>query len=189
MRLQTAAGLAPLSDAEAAEAAAEAAEEEEGGSGGAAAFARRLLCMEGGQWLWPPVEVGFVHKVKGLTAPDVTTRVVTLSLKPLVVEVENFLDSNENAHIIKRAAPHMEKSGVALKDADKGKAAKEFRTSSQYFLPTTRDPLLEKVDRRVSWLTRIPISHAEYIQVLKYHHLGAPDTQSPLTSLPDLARA
>ena len=43
-------------------------------------------------------------------------------------------------------------------------AAKEFRTSSQYFLPTTRDPTLEKIDRRVSWLTRIPISHAEYIQ-------------------------
>lgn len=184
VRLQSAGGLSPLSDAEAAEVAAEAAEE---GGDAAATFARRLLCMEGGQWLWPPVEVGFVHKVKGLTAPDVTTRVVTLSLKPLVVEVENFLDSNENAHIIKRAAPHMEKSGVALKDADKGKAAKEFRTSSQYFLPTTRDPLLEKVDRRVSWLTRIPISHAEYIQVLKYHHLGAPDTQSPLTSLPDLS--
>jgi len=99
------------------------------------------------------------------------TRVVTLSLKPLVVEVENFLDGGENGHIIERAKPHMAKSGVALKDADKGKAAKEFRTSSQYFLPTTRDPTLEKIDRRVSWLTRIPISHAEYIQVLKYNHL------------------
>ena len=59
----------------------------------------------------------------------------------------------------------MAKSGVALKDADRGKAAKEFRTSSQYFLPTTRDPILEKVDKRVMYLTRIPISHAEYIQV------------------------
>jgi hypothetical protein len=59
----------------------------------------------------------------------------------------------------------MAKSGVALKDADKGKAAKEFRTSSQYFLPTTNDPILERIDKRVSWLTRVPISHAEYIQV------------------------
>eukprot|EP00962_Isochrysis_galbana_P032535 scaffold10708_cov117-Isochrysis_galbana.AAC.5 len=59
----------------------------------------------------------------------------------------------------------MAKSGVALKDVDKGKAAKEFRTSSQYFLPTTSDPILERIDKRVSWLTRVPISHAEYIQV------------------------
>ena len=52
-----------------------------------------------------------------------------------------------------------------------GKAAKEFRTSSQYFLPTTKDPMLEKIDRRVQYLTRIPISHAEYIQVLRYNHM------------------
>jgi hypothetical protein len=36
-----------------------------------------------------------------------------------VVSVENFLSSGENEHIIARAKPHMEKSGVALKDADK----------------------------------------------------------------------
>jgi hypothetical protein len=28
--------------------------------------------------------------------------------------------------------------------------------------------MLEKIDRRVQYLTRIPISHAEYIQVLRY---------------------
>uniref|UniRef100_A0A6T9J4E3 Uncharacterized protein n=1 Tax=Haptolina ericina TaxID=156174 RepID=A0A6T9J4E3_9EUKA len=65
----------------------------------------------------------------------------------------------------------MAKSGVALKDADRGKAAKEWRTSSQYFLPTMNDATLEKIDERVQFLTRLPISHAEYIQVLKYAHL------------------
>jgi len=88
-----------------------------------------------------------------------------------VVEVENFLTDEEAQHIVSRAKPHMAKSGVALKDADMGKAAKEFRTSSQYFLPTTRDKALEAVDARVQALTRIPISHAEYIQVLMYNHM------------------
>lgn len=87
--------------------------------------------MEGGQWLWPPVEVGHTHVLPNLTAPGVDTEVVTLSLRPLVVEVKNFLTPAEATHMIARAKPHMEKSGVALKDADKGKAAKEFRTSSQ----------------------------------------------------------
>ena len=122
-----------------------------------------LLCLEGGQWIWPPVEIGHVHVLPNLTAPGIDTRVVTLSFKPLVVEVENFLNDAEAAHIVEKASPHMAKSGVALKDADRGKAAKEFRTSSQYFLPTTGDPLLERIDRRVMLLTRIPISHAEYI--------------------------
>jgi len=85
--------------------------------------------------------------------------------------VKDFLTVAEAEHIVERALPHMAKSGVALKDADKGKAAKEFRTSSQYFLPTTRDPVLERVDKRVMHLTRIPISHAEYIQVLRYNHM------------------
>jgi hypothetical protein len=80
----------------------------------------RLLCLEGGQWLWPPVEKGHVHIIHNLTAPGVDTRVVTVSLKPLVVEVENFLSAEESKYIIERASPHMEKSGVALKDADIG---------------------------------------------------------------------
>ena len=61
--------------------------------------------MEGGQWLWPPGEVGHAHLLPDLTAPGVTTRVVTLSLKPLVVEVENFLSPDEAKHIWTRAAP------------------------------------------------------------------------------------
>lgn len=36
-------------------------------------------------------QVGHAHLIPGLVAPNVTTRVVTVSLRPLVVEVENFL--------------------------------------------------------------------------------------------------
>ena len=132
---------------------------------------QRLLALEGGQWFWPPGEPGTVRELPDLTAPGSTTRIVTRSLTPLVVEVENFLNADEAEHIIARAKPHMAKSGVALKDADKGKAAKEFRTSSQFFLPTVDDPILERVDARVQSLTRLPISHAEYIQVLRYQHM------------------
>ena len=38
--------------------------------------------------------------------------------------------------------------------------------SPQFFLPTVDDSILERVDQRVQYLTRLPISHAEYIQVL-----------------------
>ena len=54
---------------------------------GGALAARTLLLLEGGQWLWPPVEKGHAHVIQNLTAPGTTTRVVTVSLRPLVVEV------------------------------------------------------------------------------------------------------
>ena len=76
-------------------------------SAGADAAPARLLCMAGGQWLWPPVDVGHVHVIPDLTAPGVETRVVTVSLRPLVVEVENFLNPEEAHHIINRAKPHV----------------------------------------------------------------------------------
>lgn len=140
-------------------------------SGVLASTPQRLILIEGGQWLWPPVDVGHVHRLENVRGPGITTQIITKALRPLVVSVENFLSGGEAEHIITRARPHIKKSGVALKDADKGKAAKEFRTSSQYFLPTDGDSKLEEVDRRVMELTRVPISHAEYIQVLRYEHM------------------
>ena len=44
--------------------------------------------MEGGQWLWPPVRIGHAHVLPDLVAKGVETRVVTKSMKPLVVEIE-----------------------------------------------------------------------------------------------------
>ena len=49
---------------------------------------RRALLLEGGQWLWPPVHIGHAHVLPDLVAKGVETRVVTKSMKPLVVEIE-----------------------------------------------------------------------------------------------------
>ena len=72
------------------------------------------------------------------------------------------MTSAEAVHIITQAKPHLKKSGVALKDADRGKAAKEWRTSSQYFLPTAGDKLLERVDRRVQARARAQLGGAQF---------------------------
>ena len=50
---------------------------------------------------------------------------------------------------------------MARKDAARGKAAKEWRTSSQYFLPTAGDKLLERVDRRVQARARTQLGGAQ----------------------------
>jgi hypothetical protein len=48
-------------------------------------------------------------------------------------------------------------------DRDVGKADEEFRTSSNYFLPSRTDKLRE-IDERVARLTRVPRQHQEYVQ-------------------------
>ena len=113
-----------------------------------------MLALEGGQWFWPPGEPGTVRELPDLTAPGSTTRIVTRSLTPLVVEVENFLNADEAEHIIARAKPHMAKSGVALKDADKGKAAKVRANSTpdspRPVIHATIDRMLRSSARRAS---------------------------------------
>ena len=43
----------------------------------------------------------------------------------------------------------MAKSGVSLMDADKGKEATEWRTSSTYFLETGNDKTIQSIDERM----------------------------------------
>jgi prolyl 4-hydroxylase len=146
-----------------------------------------ILLFEGGQWLWPAAYLGQVHHVPMGLAPteqgDVATtsrgtvpsppppvRLRVLSLRPRVLRAENFLTDEECAHIVQSAEGHMFTSGVAMKDADaaEGHKADEFRTSSQYSLsPGSTDELLA-LTRRVQSLTRVPATHTEQIQVLRY---------------------
>ena len=150
-----------------------------------------ILLFEGGQWLWPAAFLGQVHHVPmglsmGLVAteqgdaattsrgtvpsPPPPVRLRVLSLRPRVLRAENFLTDEECAHIIQSAEGHMFSSGVAMKDADaaEGHKADEFRTSSQYSLSPGSTEELLALTRRVQRLTRVPATHTEQIQVLKY---------------------
>eukprot|EP00658_Telonema_sp_P-2_P029236 TRINITY_DN22265_c0_g1_i3.p1 TRINITY_DN22265_c0_g1~~TRINITY_DN22265_c0_g1_i3.p1 ORF type:complete len:187 (-),score=17.63 TRINITY_DN22265_c0_g1_i3:115-675(-) len=63
----------------------------------------------------------------------------------------------------------MADSPVSLMDHDKGKAATEWRTSSQYFLPSSAHPAISKIRTRAQQLLRVPLDHQENaIQVLRY---------------------
>ena len=104
-----------------------------------------FLVFEGGQFVWPGVRLGFRRQVT-LSKPQGGTRQVvleTLALKPLVLEVADFLTPGECDHVINEAAPKMAHSKVALMDKDVGKADQEFRTSSTHFLPSQTNTLHE----------------------------------------------
>jgi prolyl 4-hydroxylase len=137
-----------------------------------------LLIYEGGQFLWPGVEVGFTRPVNLYSImppgdpelPDRHQTVVlrTLSLTPLVISVQNFLTDAECEYIQEKAEPSLEYSGVVLMDKDKGRPASDFRTSQSTFVSSYKDDLMMDIEYRTASLVRIPRKHQEDVQVLRY---------------------
>jgi len=92
----------------------------------------------------------------------------TLSVQPLLFQVQGFLKDSECDEIIATGKSNLEKSPVSLMDKDKGRPAKDFRTSSQARAPAGGTPLLHKLNSRVELLTQVPKSHNEEVQILNY---------------------
>lgn len=167
---------------------------------------RVVFLFEGGQFIWPGIKIGHKSECLVLELLDIsmkvnskyvwyvviccTTAVVknvygkgdvvleTLSMTPLVFGVDEFLKDNEIDVIMDLSLEHLKPSGVMHNDNDKGRPATDWRTSTTYFLPSSAHPLITDIDRRTADLVKVPQSHQEYVQVLRYertqkydHHL------------------
>mmetsp|Transcript_121464 Transcript_121464/g.214887 ORF Transcript_121464/g.214887 Transcript_121464/m.214887 type:complete len:417 (-) Transcript_121464:195-1445(-) len=133
-----------------------------------------ILAFEGGTFVWPGIEIGFRRNVSlssEKSKAGLSVQLLTRSLQPLVIEVSSFLDESECNHIIEKARPHMAESDVSHMDHDVGKPNTDWRSSKTYFMPSD-DDITRRLDKRVSALTRIKVSHQEFAQVLRYDVRG-----------------
>jgi prolyl 4-hydroxylase len=133
-----------------------------------------FLIYQGGQWVWPPVRKGFKRHIQLDDTHNATLE--TLSINPLVLSVHGFLTPQECDTIQQQATPSMQYSSVTLMDHDKGRPSSDFRTSQSTFLSSSGNPELQAIDDRTASLVRVPKSHQEYAQVLRYGHLEKYDT-------------
>jgi prolyl 4-hydroxylase len=124
-----------------------------------------FLVIEGGQWVWPGVEKGFIRHIQLDAERNATLK--TLSLNPLVLSVDGFLTDEECDWIKMTAEPDMAQSWVSLMDHDKGRPDTDFRTSETKFL-TTPTPEINAIDQKTASLVRVPQNHQEPPQVLRY---------------------
>lgn len=85
---------------------------------------------------------------------------------PRVFYYHNFLSPEERAHIIRLAAPLMRRSTVVGSGGNG--VVDDIRTSYGMFIKRFQDPVVESIERRISMATRLPVSHQEEIQVLRY---------------------
>jgi len=110
-----------------------------------------------GHWLWPGVREGYVQ----YTVERV--KLTTLSIRPLVFRAHQFLSYEECDQIKTLSEPYMVASKTSKMDKDKGKADTEWRTSTQYFLPSSGNPVVQNIDYKVAALTRTRIFQQEFV--------------------------
>jgi len=131
-----------------------------------------VLLYEGGGFVWPGIRIGFkrIIPVTGYVSNDEKNlEIETLSVHPLILSVKEFISENECDHIIKISGAGMEYSEVSLMDKDKGRPSSDFRTSQSFFLEAN-DEVMHALETRTASLTRIPKTHQEHTQVLRYGH-------------------
>ncbi|CAK0839589.1 unnamed protein product [Prorocentrum cordatum] len=131
---------------------------------------RVAFLLEIGQWMWPAVRVGFVQEAAGALEGK-PLRLRTLSLRPVVFEVEGFMQSHEADRVISMGnKTGMFKSRGILESADRvsQRAQTEYRTSTQAWLRRSQSPVIDALDLRTANLTRVPREHNEEVQLLNY---------------------
>uniref|UniRef100_K3WQW1 Fe2OG dioxygenase domain-containing protein n=1 Tax=Globisporangium ultimum (strain ATCC 200006 / CBS 805.95 / DAOM BR144) TaxID=431595 RepID=K3WQW1_GLOUD len=126
-----------------------------------------VYLFEGGQFIWPGIKIGHKTVVKDVYGKgDVVME--TLSMIPLVFGVDEFLKDEEIDVILDLSMEHLAPSGVSLIDGHENRPATDWRTSTTYFLSSSKHQLVRDIDRRTADITKVPISHQEDVQVLRY---------------------
>lgn len=136
---------------------------------GALKNAEVAFVQEVGVWVWPAVRVGFKQEATNVGGGKAL--LTTLSLRPKIFEVLNFLTDNETQTVMDvgvQQGLHSSQGVMQSKDLAKGTAAAEFRTSTQAWLHKGLSPFIGVLDERVAALTRVPESHQEAAQLLRY---------------------
>ncbi|KAG7394621.1 hypothetical protein PHYBOEH_004953 [Phytophthora boehmeriae] len=128
---------------------------------------RVVFLFEGGQFIWPGVRIGHKTLVKD-TFGRGDLEMETISMTPLVFSVEEFLRDDEIDVILDLSMPHLAPSGVTLQDGHENRPATDWRTSTTYWLESSSHRTVQDIDRRTADLVKVPISHQESVQVLRY---------------------
>ena len=105
-----------------------------------------IFLIEGGQFQWPPVSVGFRQKVEGLVNSGVQIELETLSVRPPIFRVYGLASEEESQELITYAKQFFRQADVVYMDHDKGKAVDEFRTSLNYRPEHNETPLVAQME-------------------------------------------
>lgn len=130
-----------------------------------------VFILEVGVWMWPAVRIGFEQNISQVHEDGSSASLKTISLRPVIFEVHDFMSPAETEAVIsigKEQGLHNSQGVLQSADIKKGTAHSQFRTSKQAWLDNSLSPLIERLDQRISRLTRVPAAHNEPVQLLRY---------------------
>ncbi|GIL53146.1 hypothetical protein Vafri_8817, partial [Volvox africanus] len=106
------------------------------------------------------------HEAEKQFDEDATPWVQQVGLHPRSYYFHNFLTKAELAHMVRIAAPKLKRSTVVGNDGEG--VVDDIRTSYGMFIRRLADPVITRIEKRISLWTHLPIEHQEDIQVLRY---------------------
>jgi len=121
-----------------------------------------VFLLEGGQFQWPPVSVGFRQPVGDGVVLE------TLALQPPIFRVIGLLSSEEADALVDFARPRLSKASKVWAMNKKPSDQAQVRNSTDYRPRHNETPLIESLERRAAALTRMPFSHLEAPQIVSY---------------------
>jgi len=140
-----------------------------------------IFLLEGGQFQWPPVHVGFRHHVNSTTSATSCSgvgeclasevEIETLALQPPIFRVKNLMSLEEGAALIQYMRPRMRTSGVVSMNRQFSSGYRP-RTSTDYRPAHNETPLLAALEARTAFLVKAPHSHLENAQLVYYETGG-----------------
>ena len=86
-----------------------------------------------------------------------------VGLHPRAYYFHNFLTKAERGHLVKLAAPKLKRSTVVGNDGEG--VVDNIRTSYGMFIRRLQDPVVARIEKRISLWTHLPVEHQEDIQV------------------------
>jgi len=102
-----------------------------------------------------------------IRTPDRDIAVLSRLSKPCVAVLESVLSAEECAQLIVLARPRLKPSTVVDPITGEDRAV-EHRDSEGMFFRLEETPFIAQIDRRISALMGMPLSHGEGLQVLRY---------------------
>ena len=125
----------------------------------------------------------FIRKYYWVIIPIIVLFIYLLAPKQVedkdydITIIDNFLTEQECDYIVEKARPNLKRSSVMGKEKSE---TSTVRTSTNTFLKTKGDPILENISKRVSEYNGKPVQYQESVQVVHYepgqkyeHHFDA----------------
>ena len=94
--------------------------------------------------------------------------VQTIAWRPRAMVIHNIISAQEAQHIVNLSWPRMKRSEVV--GPNNQSVLDDYRTSYGTFVSRYETEVIGKIQERVAWITRAPVSHQEDMQVRTVSH-------------------